>query len=134
MELVNALDGYPFAPDRPQRGAVYREAIESVVLLLSPFAPHVAEELWMELGHPEGSILRTPWPRHDPAAMVRSRVEIVIQVNGKVRGRVTVEAGLSQDALREIALADPTVQKFIDGKIVRKAIVVPDKLINIAVG
>jgi leucyl-tRNA synthetase len=134
MELVNALDGFPLAADRPQRGAVYREAIETVVLLLSPFAPHVAEELWMELGHPAGSILKTSWPQHDPTALVRSRVEIVIQVNGKVRGRLEVDAGLSQEALREIALAEPTVQKFIEGKTVRKAIVVPDKLINIAVG
>jgi leucyl-tRNA synthetase len=134
MELVNALDGYPLVTDRPQRGAVYREAIESVILLLSPFAPHVAEELWMELGHPTGSILSTPWPKHDPSALVRSRVEIVIQVNGKVRGRFEVEAGLSADALREKALAEPSVQKFLEGKTVRKAIVVPDKLINIAVG
>jgi len=134
MELLNAMDDCGIdAEATAQRKAVYRRTMDSVVLLLSPFAPHIAEELWRELGHGP-CILQAEWPGVDDAALARERVEIVVQVNGKVRGRLTVPADTAEDDLREQALAMPQVARYTDGKTVRKVIVVPGKLVNIAVG
>ena len=133
MELMNALDDLPCPPDAgPQRRAVVRETIEKAVLLLSPFAPHIAEELWVELGHTP-SVLQAAWPEVDPAALERDVIELVVQVNGKVRGRVTVAASAEEDEVRETAMADPQVARWLQGATVRKVIVVPGRLVNIAV-
>ena len=102
-----------------------------MTILLSPFAPHISEELWKELGHKPG-IMSAEWPGFDPAALARDEIELAIQVNGKVRGRITVPAGTPEDIIREQALADESTRKFIQGKQVRKVIVVPGKLVNIA--
>ena len=133
MELVNALDDCPVAADSPPaRKAVYARVIETVILLLSPFAPHVAEELWAELGH-RGGVLTAPWPEVDAGALVRDTIEIVVQVNGKVRGHVTVPASMEPESIEAEALKVEAVQRQLEGKTVRKVIVVPKRLVNIAV-
>ena len=109
-----------------------RRLLEGFVLLLAPFAPHIAEELWSRLGHPE-SLAYVPWPAYDDAKAAESTVEIVLQVNGKVRSRATVEIGTPERRLEEIALADENMRRHLDGKQIRKAIVVKDKLVNIVV-
>ncbi len=103
------------------------------MLLLSPFAPHLGEELWHALGHPE-TLAYEPWPKYDPALTKADEVEVPVQINGKVRHRLTVPAGIDQAALKEAALADDRVRELTQGKQVRKVIVVPGKLVNIVVG
>ena len=133
MELSNAIDDAAIGPDSSdQHKAVYYAATENLILLLSPFSPHVAEELWQELGH-TSSILRASWPDVNKAALTRDETEMVIQVNGKIRGRITVPVGMGVKELEGKALADEQVLKFIEGKTVRKVVVVPGRLINIAV-
>ncbi len=133
MELMNAVDAVPVSEDSSEQvRAVFRHAMETVVALISPFAPHVAEELWVELGH-EPSILAVPWPSVHEAALYRATIEIVIQVNGKLRGRIHVSAEADQKTIEQEALANEQVTKWIEGKTVRKVIVVPGRLVNIAV-
>jgi leucyl-tRNA synthetase len=131
MELVNALQG--FEPKNDRRNApVLREALESVVLMLSPFVPHMAAELWEGLGHAE-SVESAGWPGYDPEAAVDEELLIVVQVNGKLRGRVTVSASAAEDEVKASALADEKVKGYLEGKTVRKVIYVPGKLLNIVV-
>jgi leucyl-tRNA synthetase len=125
MELVNELS--PRTDD-----ADARFAAETAVSLIQPYAPHIAEELWQKLGHER--LWEHPWPVHDPDMLVRDTFELVVQVNGKVRDRMQVSADLSEDELVERAKASPRVQAHVDGKTVRKAIVVPRKLVNLVVG
>jgi leucyl-tRNA synthetase len=124
MEYVNHLTRLE---DRP------RAALEPLVLLLSPFAPHLAEELWAALGH-NGTLAYEPWPAFDPALTRADKIEVPVQVNGKVRSKVTVAADIDEAGLREAALADEKVRGLIEGKTIRKVIVVPRKLVNIVVG
>jgi leucyl-tRNA synthetase len=132
MELINAIDALKIeAASSPQAKAVYRAAIEKMVVLLSPFAPHVAEELWTELGHPPG-VMQSPWPEVDPRALEADTVEVVLQINGKVRGKIELPAGADKAAMEQAALADAQVRKHLAGLTVRKVIVVPGKLVNIA--
>ncbi len=134
MELMNALDDVPLPADAgPQRRALHRAVIETAVLLLSPFAPHIAEELWQELGH-SPSVLNAAWPEVDPAALERDTVELAVQVNGRVRGHIRVPASADRAAIEAAALADPQVARWIEGQAVRKVVVVPGRLVNIAAG
>jgi leucyl-tRNA synthetase len=110
-----------------------REAMEKFVLCLAPFAPHMCEELWRILGHTE-SVAHAKFPDYDEAKLVQSNIEIVFQVNSKIRGKANVPAGTSSEELEKIALADENVQRFIEGKQIRKKIIVPDKLVNLIVG
>ncbi|MBU3742063.1 MAG: leucine--tRNA ligase [Candidatus Kapabacteria bacterium] len=110
-----------------------RVAMESFVLCLAPFAPHLAEELWMRLGKTTSVVLEA-FPTVDETALVKSEVEIVVQVNSKVRGKVVVPAGADQAALEAAAQTDENVRRHLDGKQIRKTIVVPDKLVNFIVG
>jgi leucyl-tRNA synthetase len=134
MELVNAL----FEFDRTsldtmtgeERAALMREAVETLVSLLGPFAPHLAEELWAQLGHRE-SLFRRRWPEPDPVALAREEVLIVIQVDGKVRSRLTVETGAEEERVKMLALADPKVRPWIQSRQVDRVVVVPGRLINI---
>ncbi len=119
--------------DRPGTIAVLKEAIEALVRMLSPFAPHMCEELWEALGHP-GGVVAAGWPAYDEAVAKASQIVVPVQVNGKVRGRVTVAADASEDALREAALADPQVQAHIAGKTVKKVVVAKGKLVSVVVG
>ena len=130
MELMNSLAR---SDDRsPQGRAVMQEALDIVVLALSPVVPHACHALWRELGHPTAAVDER-WPQVDAAALEREAVEVVVQVNGKLRGRVTVPVGASEDLVREAALADVNVQKFVEGKPVRKFVYVPGKLANLVV-
>ncbi|NOZ22031.1 MAG: leucine--tRNA ligase [Planctomycetes bacterium] len=129
MELVNAIEGFdPKASDKAF--GVFRFALETTVQLLSPFAPHIAEELWSRLGREDG-IFRAQWPTYDAAAAAEEEIEIPIQVNGKLRSKIAVSADLSDADLEAAALADEKVAKFTEGKTVRKVIVVPKKLVNV---
>ncbi len=130
MELANELR------DRAEKAGskeAVKEALVLAVKCLSPFAPHVCEELWERLGR-RPSIFADPWPEADAAAARAEEIEIPIQVNGKLRSRITVDAGIEDEALEAAALADEKVQRHIEGKAVRKVIVVPKRLVNIVVG
>ncbi|MBO8126166.1 MAG: leucine--tRNA ligase [Firmicutes bacterium] len=133
MELVNSLGKYVAEADPKEAGPVVKEAMEALLLCLAPFAPHISEEIWSELGF-EGSVHDRSWPEYDPAALVQDEVEIVIQINGKVRERLVVPKGASKEELEKAAFAANKVQELTNGKQVRKVIVVPDKLVNIVVG
>ncbi len=128
MELVNEI--YLAKDDREQDAAV-RFATETAVTLIQPYAPHIAEELWERLGHQR--LWEEPWPRPDPAMLERDTFELVVQVNGRVRDRVEVEAGLSDDELVALARELPRVRAHLDGKEVQQAFVVPGKLVNLVV-
>ncbi len=133
MELVNEAYRYREGiPEAQQDGRVLREVAEGVTLLLAPFAPHLAEEMWERLGGRE-SVHRQPWPTYDPAALVAETVEVVLQVNGRVRGRLEVEAGAVRERLEQLALENPRVREFTGGRQVVQVIVVPDKLVNVVV-
>ncbi len=130
MELVNALYA---APDKEGSPEVLREGIESVVRLLAPFVPHLCEELWHNLGY-ENCLEESGWPVWDEDALVSDTLLIIVQVNGKVRGKVTVPADADKDLVEATALADANVVRFLEGKDVRKVIVVPGRLVNLVVG
>lgn len=129
MELVNAI--YAFKEHRQHPGVV-REALETVVRLLNPFVPHITAELWQWLGHAE-SLEQRGWPECDPAALVADEILIVVQVNGKVRGKLSVAATASEAEIRELALADENVARFVAGKTLRKVVVVPGRLVSVVV-
>ncbi|MBL0226450.1 MAG: leucine--tRNA ligase [Geobacteraceae bacterium] len=131
MELLNTLQSTELSTQ--QYGAVMKEAVDSLVLLLAPFVPHISEELWQLLGHTE-LLSSTPWPEYDRAAVVDEEVLIIVQVNGKLRSKITLPAGMDEAALKAKALADEKVQPFLEGVQVRKVICVPGKLVNIVVG
>jgi len=132
MELVNTIQAFD-QKGAPANVAVVRESVESVVRLLAPFVPHFAEELWTELGH-AGSLEQAGWPGYDSAATVDEELTVVIQVNGKLRSKLTVAPDAQEDAVKSAALSDDKVQPFLEGKSVKKVIYVPGKLINIVVG
>jgi leucyl-tRNA synthetase len=130
MELLNAV-GHFQEHDEVAR-AVRHEALELAVLMLSPIVPHVCHSLWHALGH-SGAVIDERWPEADPAALTQSMVELVVQVNGKLRARLALPAGAARELAIEAAMAEPAVQRFVAGKSVRKAIHVPDKLLNLVV-
>ena len=107
-----------------------RFTIETYLVMLAPMAPHLGEEIWRELGHEE-SIHLQPWPQFDPELTLDETVTIVVQINGKVRDRLTVEAGTPEDDLRTMALASDAVKRNLDGKTPKKVICVPGKLVSI---
>jgi leucyl-tRNA synthetase len=106
--------------------------LEAILLLLAPFVPHVACELWEQLGHRE-RLDEVPWPRYSEEALEEEQLLIVVQVNGKVRGKMTVAADLSQKQIEADALVDPKVLSFVDGKKIRRVVYVPRRLVNIVV-
>jgi leucyl-tRNA synthetase len=147
MELVNEL--YAFSDttehgpptrleppvgrvERPQTIAVLREAIDALVAMISPFAPHTAEELWALLGHTT-RLTEAEWPTYDPAVAKADEVTVPVQINGKVRARLTVPAGLSEDELRDRALADAAVMTHTAGKTIRKVVVAKGSLVSVVV-
>jgi leucyl-tRNA synthetase len=130
MELLNAVSKLDDS-SVPAR-AVCQEALEFAVLTLSPIVPHICHTLWQVLGHRE-AVLDMRWPKPDDAALKQDNLEIVVQVNGKLRGRVSVPVQAGEDKVREIALADEAVARHVGGKPVKKVIVVPGKLVNIVV-
>ena len=131
MELMNAVEALKIHPDSSEQcRAVYRETMETLVVLISPFAPHVAEELWGELGHPP-SILTAPWPQVNEKALARDEIEIVIQLNGKIKGREVIPTHLAPHAIEAHVLAQAPVKQLLAGLTVRKVVVIPGKLVNI---
>ncbi len=131
MELLNDLGR--FTDTTGQGRALIQEALDATVLMLSPIVPHICQELWSALGHNE-SIVSHDWPIFDEAALVKESVELIVQVNGKLRGKISVAANASDDSIREAALTESNVQKHVEGKTVRKIIIVPGRLVNIVVG
>ncbi len=121
MILLNAIEEEQDVP---------REAFVVILKLISPFAPHIAEELWLRLGH-EGTIFNTAWPHYDEAKTVEDSITLILQVNGKLRDKLEVPRGLTKEELETFARESPNVIKHIDGKEIRKIIVVPDKLVNV---
>ncbi len=128
MELINELSRFD---DESQQGkAVVREAIESIVLMLSPIIPHITQQLWYELGHDE-LLADTKWPICDESALQRDEIELVVQVNGKLRSKINVAANADKKTIEVMALTDEKIMTNIEGKTVRKVIVVPGRLVNI---
>jgi leucyl-tRNA synthetase len=134
MELVNALYAFEQSSmDRAPQGerrVLISHAVETILLLLAPFAPHVTEELWSQLGHAE-PIHRQPWPTADPDALVKEEWLLVVQVDGRVRSRLTVEAGIEEEEIKALALADRKVQPWLNRRQVDRIVVVPGRLVNI---
>jgi leucyl-tRNA synthetase len=123
MEFTNAFTAQEVRP---------RAAMETFTLLLAPMAPHVAEELWELLGH-DTTLAYAPWPEYDPALLKDDEVEVPVQINGKLRGRVVVAADAGRDAIEAAARADARIAALLEGKTIRKVVVVPGKLVNFVV-
>ena len=130
MELMNAIA--KFEDDSEQGRALRQEALEMVVLMLAPITPHICDQLWRALGHDE-AVVGVTWPEIDESALKQDKIELMVQVNGKLRAKIKVNAEAAKDVVEAEAMADENVQKFIDGKDIRKVIVVPGRLINIVV-
>jgi len=134
MELVNEMYGQKDALKASDQGAAaLSSALSTVLTLLSPVAPHLCEELWERMGHTE-HLATLAWPGYDEAALVKDEIELVVQVNGKVRGRLMVAADADQDAVREFAMTHENVLRHLEGKSIKKLIVVPGKLVNVVAG
>jgi len=136
MELMNEVNRYK--PETDADKAVVREAIKSATLMLAPVTPHVCHEIWNALHGDGGSaeagpIVDASWPKVDESALVQDEIELVVQVNGKLRSKITVSSGAGKDDCEKLAMADANAQRHIEGKTVRKVIVVPGKLVNIVV-
>ncbi len=129
MELLNALGR---AEDTPANRTVVREGLEATVLMLSPIVPHVTQKLWESLGHHD-LVVDQPWPEVDQAALVKNTLQLAVQVNGKLRGQIAVPAHAERDFMEQAAQDEPNVRRFIEGKTVKKIIVVPGKLVNVVV-
>jgi len=132
MELVNEIHAQEPLEDgvRPE---IAKEVFELLIMMLNPMVPHLAEELWETLGHTHDTLAHAAWPKFVPELAAEDEVEIVVQLNGRVRGKISVEAGLSKEELEKRTLADPKIAQLLEGKRAVKVIVVPDKLVNIVV-
>jgi len=133
MELLNDANKFKPADDADRQ--VLREALESATLMLSPVIPHVCHEVWNSInsGADDTTIIDASWPVVDESALVQDKIEMVVQVNGKLRCKITVANGAENSVCEEMALAEEAVKRHTDGKTVRKVIVVPNKLVNIVV-
>lgn len=130
MELINEM--YKYKESNTKNDGIIREGVETIVTILSPFAPHVGEELWTMIGK-KVSVFDINWPKFDPKALVQDEIEVIIQVNGKLRDRISMDANMSKDDMEKVALQSEKVQSLIKGKNVIKIIAVPNKLVNIVV-
>ena len=131
MEFTNELYHYTNEISRDQLdGTQIRDSLETLIRLLAPYCPHLCEEIWQQMGNPY-SIFHQSWPKYDENALTTKTITLVVQINGKVRDRLEVQAGLPQPDIEKIVLASEKVKEYTEGKIVRKVIVVPDKLANI---
>jgi len=133
MELVNELSRYTQSVAMEGKSAVFSEAVEMLLTLLSPMAPHISDELWDQLGH-EGFMLNLPWPEYDPEVAKAEEITIVVQVNGKVRDRLVVPADTESSELERLALESEKVKAHLDNKQVRNVVVVPGRLVNVVAG
>ncbi|MDD5274438.1 MAG: leucine--tRNA ligase, partial [Methylovulum sp.] len=130
MELVNTLS--KFTDDSANGRAICQEVLEAVVLMLSPIVPHICHSLWRQLGH-DGMVMAQAWPQVDATALVQDALEMMIQVNGKLRGKMAVSVEATHEQVQALALADEHVVRFIDNAPIKKVIVVPKKLVNIVI-
>lgn len=129
MELVNKIYIYPAESNR----SVLKKAIETVIVLLAPMTPHITEELWHEMGN-QDSVHDQSWPNYDEAALVLDEVELAVQINGKIKSKITVSSSATPTQIEEMVSSDPKIDQLLEGKTIRKVIVVPNKLVNIVVG
>jgi leucyl-tRNA synthetase len=133
MKMLNALESAQKSKsDAGPRQAVVREGLSLLLRLLSPMTPHIAHQLWRDLGY-GGDILTAPWPEPDAAALTQDEIELVVQVNGKKRGNVRVPREADNKAIEALVLADAEITRALAGKPVKKFIVVPGRLVNIVV-
>ena len=134
MKMLNALDDAKLGDSLAER-ALAREGLGILLRVLYPIAPHITHELWQALGFATqfGDLLDAPWPAADDAALRQDEIELVVQVNGKLRGSIRVPAAADRQAIEQAALADPAVQKFVAGAEVKRVVVVPNKLVNVVV-
>lgn len=132
MELVNALHGYINSKEQINVSFL-DEVLKKFVTILAPFAPHFSEEQWERLGY-VFSVFNEKWPQHDESALVKDTIELAVQINGKVRGKIEVESSWDDKTVEKVAMEDEKVQSYIDGKTVRKVIVIKGRIINIVVG
>jgi len=128
MELTNDLS--KFKDDSENGRALMQEALDAMVLMLSPIVPHFSHSMWQELGH-ENLVIDTPWPEADASALVQDSIELMVQVNGKLRSKIKVAADADKQTIESLAQQDENVKAHTDGKTVRKIIVVPGRLVNI---
>ena len=126
MKILNALE------ELAEWNATTTEGLSILLRLLSPIAPHVAHHLWRELGFGE-DIMTAPWPEPDPAALEQDEIELVVQVNGKLRGSIVVPKQADKSAIEKLAMSNPNVQRFVAGQNVKKVVVVPGRLVNLVV-
>jgi leucyl-tRNA synthetase len=132
MELVNLI--YAQEPlEEGARPAVIKGTLELLTLMLAPIAPHLSEELWQMLGH-DSTLARVGWPDFNAQLAEEEQIEIIIQINGRLRGKIRVETGLSKDELSELAVNDPKIAQLLKGQRIKQIIVVPNKLVNIVIG
>ena len=130
MELVNEMYKYKELPEF--NSELFRDVLNKLVLLLAPFTPHLCEELWYGLGFEESVHLQS-WPEIDEKAMVKDTIEIVVQINGKVKEKLDVNNGLSREELEQVCMNEDSIKALVEGKNVVKIIAVPNKLVNIVV-
>jgi len=130
MELLNSLS--KFEDDSAQGRAVMQEALELLVLMLSPMVPHITQTLWQTLGQP-GLVLNVTWPKVDDSALVKDEIELMVQVNGKLRGKISVAKDADQASILALAKAEESVVKYVEGFELVKEIVVPGRLVNLVV-
>ncbi|HEL4751692.1 TPA: leucine--tRNA ligase [Clostridioides difficile] len=130
MELIN--DMYKYKELDNINEAVIKEGVQTIVTIIAPFAPHLGEELWTMIGK-EGSVFDIDWPKYDEKALVKDEIEVVVQVNGKVRGKLTVNSNISKDEMEKVALEDEKIKGLVEGKTIVKVVAVPKKLVNIVV-
>ncbi len=123
-DFINELIGRPSLPS---------EVAHAMALMLAPLAPHLAEELWQRLGH-SPSVATQPWPSHDPALLIDALIELPVQINGKLRARVSVPSDASDTIVQALVLEDPKVQAALAGQTLRKTIIIPGRLVNLVVG
>jgi len=130
MELLNTLSKFTDESDNGK--AVRHEVLEAIVLMLSPIVPHICHQLWLELGHQQ-TVIAVPWPQIDESALAQDSLELMVQINGKLRGKIAVPAGASAGDIEDSALNDEHVKRFIEDRPIKKVIIVPNKLVNIVV-
>jgi leucyl-tRNA synthetase len=130
MELLNAIN--KFKNENQEGKVVIQEALESIVLLLSPITPHICHALWGELGHKE-ALIYSSWPKMDESVLVKNEVELIIQVNGKLRSRITVDIDTPQETIEAMVVADKNVLRHVEEKLIKKMIYIKGKLVNVVV-
>jgi leucyl-tRNA synthetase len=131
MELVN--ETYDYISLEPQASSLeLKQAIQTIVILLAPFVPHIAEEMWQKLGNKE-SVFKAEWPMYDKNALSQSTIEFPIQINGKLRSKIEAPSEAGEDEIKKLVLKDPVINKWTAGKEPRKIIIVKGKLVNLVI-